>query len=241
VTANVDQPILRENDRVAGALRDQFLRSGTLCLNLISSPGAGKTALLERTLATIEPGIRTAVVTGDIQTDNDARRLIKYGFPVRQISTAGICHLDAVMIARTLSDWDLDALDLLLIENVGNLVCPTSYDLGEHAKIVLLSVTEGDDKPQKYPGIFRRAELALITKIDLLPHVQFSVSLAIENAKALQPAIQYRCLSTLTGQGFESWMQWLTSRLDAVKPTSRSESYVAQNLGATPCGQLRSR
>jgi hydrogenase nickel incorporation protein HypB len=215
VTVSVDQPILRENDRIARRLRQQFHASGTLCLNFISSPGAGKTTFLERTLAQLPPGIRTAVVTGDIQTDNDARRLGRYGFPVQQITTGGICHLDAAMVERSLSQWKVDELDLLMIENVGNLVCPTSYDLGEHAKIVLLSVAEGDDKPQKYPGIFRKAELVVITKVDLLPYVSFSADSAVAYARAIRPGIDHICLSAITGAGFDGWMSWLQKRLDA--------------------------
>lgn len=226
MNVQVNQPILRENDKIAAELRQEFQRAGTLCLNLISSPGAGKTTLLERTLAALNPDIRTAVVTGDIQTDNDARRLARYGFPVRQITTGGICHLDAAMVRRSLSGWNLDELDLFLIENVGNLVCPTSYDLGEHAKVVLLSVTEGEDKPQKYPGIFRKAELVLLTKTDLLPHVQFDLRNAIAHTQALRREIDYICLSAVTGRGLNDWMRWLTNRIRAVR---------AQKEGALPC------
>src|SRR5262249_29470058 len=150
--------VLSENDRVAAELREQFHRHDIFCVNLISSPGSGKTSLLEKTLASFGPNERVAVLTGDIQTDNDAQRLARYGFPVRQICTGGACHLDARMIQRSLEGWDLGSLDLLFIENVGNLVCPTSYDLGEHHKIVLLSVTEGEDKPLKYPATFFKAD-----------------------------------------------------------------------------------
>ena len=146
--------VLSENQIVAESLRERFRSHGVLCLNLISGPGSGKTTLLERTLASFDPATRVCVLTGDIQTDNDARRLAQYGFPVQQITTGGTCHLDARMIEKHLAAWDLDGIDLLFIENVGNLVCPSSYDLGEASKIVLLSVTEGDDKPLKYPSIF---------------------------------------------------------------------------------------
>ena len=161
-----------------------------LAVNLISSPGSGKTALLERTLEDFAPGTRVAVVTGDIQTDNDARRLARFGYPVKQITTGGACHLDARMVEKSLASWDLASLDLLIIENVGNLVCPTSYDLGEAAKIVLLSVTEGEDKPLKYPGIFHRAELMVLTKIDLLPYVPFDIAAARVNARKVHPAME---------------------------------------------------
>ena len=148
----VNTSILNENERIAAHLRDEFAASGTVCLNFISSPGSGKTALLEKTLELLPREMRAAVLTGDLQTDNDARRLARYGYPVRQITTVGACHLDARMIEKHLEGWRLADIDLLLIENVGNLVCPTSYELGEEAKIVVLSVTEGEDKPLKYPG-----------------------------------------------------------------------------------------
>jgi hydrogenase nickel incorporation protein HypB len=156
-----------------------------------------------------------AVLTGDIQTDNDARRLARYGFPVRQITTAGACHLDARMIEKALADWDLSAMDTLFIENVGNLVCPTSYDLGEQAKIVLLSVTEGEDKPLKYPGIFYKAELAILTKTDLLPYVPFDLAAARANARSIHPDIEILELSATTGAGMEQWRAWLAQRKPA--------------------------
>ncbi len=212
INAPIEGKILRENDRIAAELRDAFELRGLVCLNFISAPGSGKTALLERTLTALPAGTRAAVLTGDIQTDNDARRIARAGFPVKQISTGGICHLDAGMVARALADWDLDAIDLLFIENVGNLVCPTSFDLGEHAKIVLLSVTEGEDKPEKYPGIYRRAELVLITKADLLPYVEFDVARARALAAHIHPAIRQILLSSRTGEGMADWMEWLRAR-----------------------------
>ena len=210
-TVPIEGKILRENDRLASQLREAFERRGLLCLNFISAPGSGKTTLLERTLTALPAGTRAAVLTGDIQTDNDARRIARAGFPVKQVSTGGICHLDASMVARALADWDLDGIELLFIENVGNLVCPTSFDLGERAKIVLLSVTEGEDKPEKYPGIYRRAELALITKADLLPYVDFDVARARALAAQVHPAIQQIVLSCRTGEGMEEWQAWLAA------------------------------
>jgi hydrogenase nickel incorporation protein HypB len=204
--------VMRENDRIAAELRAGFENDGTLCLNLISSPGAGKTTLLERTLAALPAAARVAVLTGDIQTDNDARRLARFNFPVRQITTGGACHLDARMIAAALSDWSLPPLEILFIENVGNLVCPASYDLGEHAKIALLSVTEGDDKPLKYPGIFSRAELMVLNKTDLLPHVDFRIPVAVENARRIQPALEVIEVSCASGAGLDRWMHWLEAR-----------------------------
>jgi hydrogenase nickel incorporation protein HypB len=210
--APIEGKILRENDRIASGLRDAFERRGLLCLNFISAPGSGKTTLLERTLAGLPAGTRAAVLTGDIQTDNDARRIARAGFPVQQISTGGICHLDASMVARALAAWNLDAIDMLFIENVGNLVCPAGFDLGEHAKIALLSVTEGEDKPEKYPGIYRRAELVLITKADLLPYVDFDVARARALAEHIHPAIQHIVVSGVTGEGMAEWQQWLAAR-----------------------------
>jgi hydrogenase nickel incorporation protein HypB len=170
--------VLNENQIIAESLRERFREHGILCLNLISAPGSGKTALLERTLASLDRSTRVCVLTGDIQTDNDARRLAQYGFPVQQITTGGTCHLDGRMIEKHLAAWNLDDIDLLFIENVGNLVCPSSYDLGEASKIVLLSVTEGEDKPLKYPSIFFKSDLFLLTKIDLLPYVPFDIDVA---------------------------------------------------------------
>src|ERR1700751_5596469 len=178
----LEQKVLSQNDRVAASLRDRFRQHDVFCLNLISSPGSGKTSLLERTLAVLPKAAKAAVLTGDIQTENDARRLKRFGFPTKQITTGGTCHLDARMIDRHLADWDLSQLDILFIENVGNLVCPSSYDLGEAAKIVVLSVTEGEDKPLKYPSIFFKAELLVLSKTDLLPHVPFDTEIAEQNA-----------------------------------------------------------
>ncbi len=208
----LERKVLSENERIASTLRAEFEKRGILVLNFISSPGSGKTALLERTLEGFAPGTRVAVLTGDIQTDNDAMRLARYGYPVRQITTAGACHLDARMVERALEGWDLDRLDLLLIENVGNLVCPTSYDLGEDGKIVVLSVTEGEDKPLKYPGIFFKSELMILNKIDLLPYVPFRVELARENAQRVHPGIEMLETSCTTGAGLDAWQAWLTAR-----------------------------
>ena len=208
----LERKVLAENHRIALRLRSLFRDHGILCLNLISSPGSGKTSLLERTLETLPNEKRVAVLTGDIQTDNDAQRLARFGFKVRQITTGGTCHLDARMIERALEDWNLDELDLLLIENVGNLVCPSSYDLGEHAKIVLLSVTEGEDKPLKYPSIFLRAELMVLNKVDLLPYVPFDLASARENAQRIHPGIEILEVSCLTGQGLDAWRRWLEGR-----------------------------
>jgi len=205
----VEKKVLSENDRLAAESRHRYHEQNILCVNLISSPGSGKTTLLEKTLASLPQSSAVAVLTGDIQTDNDARRLSHYGFPVRQIVTGGTCHLDARMVDRHLNELGFRGPGLLFIENVGNLVCPSSYDLGEAAKIVLLSVTEGEDKPLKYPGIFHRASLMILTKTDLLPHVEFNPDLALENARKIHPEIDYIALSSRTGEGFEKWLSWL--------------------------------
>jgi hydrogenase nickel incorporation protein HypB len=205
----LEKKVLSENDRIAAELREQFREHGVLCLNLISSPGSGKTALLERTLESLPQAERVAVLTGDIQTENDANRLRRFGFPVKQITTGGTCHLDARMIERHLADWSLEDIDLLLIENVGNLVCPSSYDLGEAAKIVMLSVTEGEDKPLKYPAIFFKSELLVLNKTDLLPYVSFDVSAAEENARRVHPGMEIVRVSCTTRDGLAEWLAWL--------------------------------
>jgi hydrogenase nickel incorporation protein HypB len=213
----LEQKVLSENDRVAGELRERFRENGVLCLNLISSPGSGKTSLLERTLESFPRDMRVAVLTGDIQTENDVARLRRFGFPAKQITTGGTCHLDARMIERHLADWDLKNLDLLLIENVGNLVCPASYDLGEAAKVVLLSVTEGEDKPLKYPSIFFKADLCVINKIDLLPYVPFELADAVENARKVHPGMEIIKVSCLTRSGLREWMNWLEEKRRSIE------------------------
>jgi len=216
----LERKVLSENDKIAAALRARFQEHGILCLNIISSPGSGKTSLLERTLESLPSHDRVAVLTGDIQTDNDAARLRRFHFPVKQITTGGTCHLDARMIETHLADWRLEDLDLLFIENVGNLVCPSSYDLGEAAKIVLLSVTEGEDKPLKYPSIFFKSDLLVLTKTDLLPYVPFDINAAAENARRIHPGIEIVKVSCLTGNGLHEWLMWLGERRRAAKPLS---------------------
>jgi hydrogenase nickel incorporation protein HypB len=213
----LEKKVLSENDRIAAELRARFEEHGVFCLNFLSSPGAGKTTLLERTLEGFAREERVAVLTGDIQTDNDARRLARFGFPVKQITTGGACHLDARMVERALAAWRLDELDLLLIENVGNLVCPASYDLGEAAKVVLLSVAEGDDKPLKYPAVFFRSDLLILNKIDLLPHVPFNIAAARENARRVHQGIEILEVSALSGAGLEDWSRWLEARRRAAR------------------------
>jgi hydrogenase nickel incorporation protein HypB len=208
----VEQKVLNENQRIALELRQRFADNDVLCLNFVSSPGSGKTTLLEKTLAAFGPEEKVAVLTGDLQTENDAKRLARYGFPVQQIVTGGVCHLDGRMIERHLEPWSLADIDVLFIENVGNLVCPSSYDLGEECKIVLLSTTEGEDKPLKYPSIFAKSALMLLTKVDLLPYVPFDPELARENARRVNPQIEIIDVSSTTGEGLDRWMEWLQRR-----------------------------
>jgi hydrogenase nickel incorporation protein HypB len=216
----LEHKVLSENERIAAELRAAFEEQGVLCLNLISSPGSGKTSLLECTLESLPPGQRAAVLTGDIQTDNDAARLKRFGFAVKQITTGGTCHLDARMIQRHLADWSLADLDILFIENVGNLVCPSSYDLGETAKIVVFSVTEGEDKPLKYPSIFLKSELLVLNKIDLLPYVPFDLEAAVQNARRVHPGMEILKVSCLTGNGLHDWLTWLTRHRLTAKPAA---------------------
>jgi hydrogenase nickel incorporation protein HypB len=208
----VEKKVLNENQILAEQLRERYRQHGILCVNLISAPGSGKTLLLEKTLERFDRGMRVVVLTGDLQTENDALRLAKFGFPVKQIVTGGTCHLDARMVEKHLADWKLEEIDLLIVENVGNLVCPSSYDLGEDAKIVLLSTTEGEDKPLKYPSIFFKSELMVMTKIDLLPYLPFSAELAKENARRVHPGMEILELSSTTGEGLDAWMKWLEER-----------------------------
>jgi hydrogenase nickel incorporation protein HypB len=217
----VEKKVLNENQRIAAELRDKFREHKILVLNVISSPGSGKTTLLEKTLQTFDKSkTRVVVLTGDIQTENDAKRLARWGYPVKQIVTGGTCHLDAKMIEKHLADWPLDTFDILLIENVGNLVCPSSYDLGEHAKVVILSVTEGEDKPLKYPSIFFKSELMILSKTDLLPYVPFDAELSKANARSVHPGIEIVEVSSSTGAGMAEWMKWIEKKLEEVKSSS---------------------
>lgn len=201
--------ILKENDRVARALRERFTRAGVTVVSLVSSPGAGKTTLLARTLTALQAHGRVAALVGDLATDYDAQRLAATGAAVRQITTGTLCHLEAAMVAQTLEGWDLDQLDWLMLENVGNLVCPATFDLGETLRVVLLSVTEGEDKPRKYPPIFHTADAVLLTKIDLADVVGFDRALVRQHLAAVRPGIPVLELSARTGQGMEQWLSWL--------------------------------
>jgi hydrogenase nickel incorporation protein HypB len=205
--------ILKKNDELARGLRDRFDTAGVLVLNLVSSPGTGKTAFLERTLRALrEQGSRVAALVGDLETDNDARRLAASGAPVRQINTHGICHLEAEMVSKHLEDWEgveLGGLDYLFIENVGNLVCPSSYDLGERVRVALLSVTEGEDKPLKYPTLFNSSDAAVITKMDIADAVGFDREAALKNIREIRPNIRIIETSAKTGAGMDAWLGYL--------------------------------
>ena len=202
--------ILNKNDGIAHGLRARLQAAGILTVNLVSSPGAGKTAFLQRTLRTLkERGLATAALVGDLATDNDARRLAEAGVPVKQINTDGRCHLEAQMIVDYLADWKLEELDYLFIENVGNLVCPSSYDLGEELRVVLLSVTEGEDKPLKYPGIFNSADVAVLTKMDLAAACEFDLAAACEAIESVRPGMQILPVSAKTGHGMDDWLAYL--------------------------------
>ncbi len=204
--AEVRQHVLKKNDVLARELRDRFRHAGVFVASLVSSPGAGKTAFLEATLRTLSGSQRVAALVGDLATDRDARRLQATGVPVRQITTGTVCHLDAQMVEAALEGWDLAQLDVLFIENVGNLVCPASYDLGEGLRVVLLSVTEGEDKPVKYPTIFNTADLAVITKSDLGPVTGFDRDDARRYIEEVRPGLPVIEVSARTGAGMDVWL-----------------------------------
>lgn len=206
----VRQGILKKNDQLAEGLRGRYRDADVCVVDLVSSPGAGKTAFLEETLRRMtETGQRVAALVGDLATENDAKRLERSGAPVRQIETHGICHLEAEMIDRHLEGWDLSELDYLFIENVGNLVCPSSYDLGEDARVVLHAVTEGEDKPLKYPTIFNSSDVAMITKIDLAEVCEFDREACYENIRSVRPGIPILESSAKRGIGFDAWLGYL--------------------------------
>jgi hydrogenase nickel incorporation protein HypB len=212
--------ILKENDVVARALRRTFREADVFVVSLVSSPGAGKTMFLEKTLTALRPQFRTAALVGDLATDNDAQRLARSKVPVRQITTGTTCHLEAKMVQTALSDWNLNDLDLLFIENVGNLVCPASYDLGEHLRLVFFSVTEGEDKPLKYPTIFNTADLAIITKSDLAEAAEFDDAAARKNIQTVRPGMPILRVSAKRGDGMSDWLTLVAKRLAEFRDAS---------------------
>jgi hydrogenase nickel incorporation protein HypB len=213
--------VLKQNDLLARELRDRFRRSGVYVVSLVSSPGSGKTAFLEKLLSHLSVDHRVAALVGDLATENDAARLRRAASQVRQITTGTICHLDAEMVRKALEGWSLESLDFLFIENVGNLVCPSSYDLGEELRLVLLSTTEGEDKPLKYPTIFNGADVAVITKMDLAAAAEFDLPTVQRNIQMVRPGIRVLEVSSKTGQGMDATVSLLQeARAPAFHPTT---------------------
>ncbi len=213
----VNTPVLQDNQAAAMGNRRLFQERGLYVCNIMSGPGAGKTTLLEQTLEALQGRLRVGIIEGDLQTSADADRLAKLGAPTYQINTGGACHLDARLIHDALHHFDLDMLDALIIENVGNLVCPAEFDLGEHDKIMLLSVTEGDDKPSKYPLMFHEARVLLLNKMDLIDFTNFDADRAIRDARDLNLDLDVFPVSCRTGDGLDAWFSWLTHRIDRVR------------------------
>jgi len=209
----VEKKVLSKNDEFAALVRDRFRERGTVAINILGSPGSGKTSLVERTAAWTRGRVPAAALSGDQATDNDARRIREAGLPALQITTGNECHLNAERILAVLDAPEVRNARLLLIENVGNLICPAAYDLGEDAKVAVLSVPEGDDKPEKYPALFQRAELLVINKIDMLALTDFSVDRAVAHARSVAPHLDAVALSTRTGEGLTLWFQWIENRL----------------------------
>jgi hydrogenase nickel incorporation protein HypB len=221
--------VLKKNDLLAAELRQRFQQAGLLVVNLVSSPGTGKTAFLQRTLRELlARGQKVAALVGDLETENDARRLAESGAPVRQINTHGICHLEAEMVAKHLDGWKLEEFEFLFIENVGNLVCPSSYDLGEDLRAALLSVTEGEDKPLKYPTMFNSADVAVITKMDLSAACEFDRETTRRNLLEIRPGIRIFETSAKTGAGLQEWLDFLATERAArrgVPATANSSAH----------------
>lgn len=219
----VRKNVLKQNDVIARSLRERFQSEGVYVVSLVSSPGAGKTTFLENTLTLLRDRYRVAALVGDLATENDAMRLARSGAPVKQITTGTLCHLEAAMVQSAMKGWDTANLDFLFIENVGNLVCPSSYDLGEDLRLVLMSVTEGEDKPLKYPTIFNSADVAVVTKMDLAPAVEFDEHAAIANIQAVRPGMKILKVSAKSGSGLDVYLQHLVQLADA-KSAAHAES-----------------
>jgi hydrogenase nickel incorporation protein HypB len=226
----IERKVLEKNDEIARQNRERFKRHGVFVINMVSSPGAGKTSILEQTLGTLRTAVHVAVIEGDVQTDLDAQRVSKFDIPAVQIVTRGGCHLEANLVQDALGAIDLQQIDLLIIENVGNLVCPANYDLGEDAKVVVASTTEGDDKPLKYPAMFRNASVLLINKLDLVPYVNARPEVLRANALAVNPHLQIFETSCVTRQGLDTWTGWLAA--------AAKEKRVKGRQGADGSGQV---
>ena len=205
----VERKVLQKNDILAAENRNLFKSKGIFSFNLLSSPGSGKTSIVEKTIELLSNKIKMAVIEGDVQTDLDAKRVEKFNVPVVQIVTNGGCHLEANLVQESFGSMNTDDLDLLIIENVGNLVCPASYDLGEDLKIVIVSTTEGDDKPLKYPAMFKKASVMILNKIDLVPYVNCDPELMEKNALSINPNLKLFLTSCTTGKGFGAWTEWI--------------------------------
>ncbi|MDD2554887.1 MAG: hydrogenase nickel incorporation protein HypB [Syntrophaceticus sp.] len=217
VKVRMAAPVLQQNDEVAGENRELFNKKNVFVLNLMSSPGSGKTSILEKTIGKLSKLLKLGVIEGDIYTTRDAERIEKFGVPVVQINTDGACHLDARMVKPTLEDFDLDELDLLIVENVGNLVCPAEFDLGEDARAAVLSITEGNDKPVKYPLVFRQSKVVLLNKIDLLPYTDCEIELLEEDLKKINPELELFQVSARLDEGFAPWIAWLEEQVGLKK------------------------
>jgi len=217
------KPILEKNDRTAARNRQLFDEKGVFVVDLMASPGSGKTSTILATIQALRDRYRIAVIEGDIASDVDARKIKAHGIPAVQVNTGGACHLESEMIARAVSVLDLDQLDLIILENVGNLVCPTDFYLGEHAKVMILSVPEGHDKPLKYPGVFQVSQAIILNKIDTMPVFDFDQDAFTASVKQLNPAAPIFPMSATKGEGVEPWAQWLAERIDALKAQQAGE------------------
>ena len=211
--------VISENERLAQANREKYAREGTFVINLVSSPGSGKTRLIEETAKRLRDELRMLVLTGDLMTENDARRVARHGVEAVQITTGGACHLDARMVEEKLAPHKDKPYDLVIVENVGNLVCPSSYDLGEDLKVLLIAVGEGDDKPLKYPPMVTASEVLVVNKTDLMEHTDSDPDLIVENARRIKPDLSVFKTSCKTGDGIDEWIEWLRSRLTRKRRT----------------------
>ncbi|HEX4000305.1 MAG TPA: hydrogenase nickel incorporation protein HypB [Pirellulales bacterium] len=233
----VRQKILKKNDELARSMREEFARRGVFVTNMVSGPGAGKTELLKHTLAALQRSYRSAAVVGDLATENDALRLATSGAPVKQILTGTMCHLEAEMVHSALHNWDMSRFDFLFIENVGNLVCPSSWDLGEDLRVLLFAVTEGEDKPLKYPTLINTADVVLLSKMDIADAVGFDLDLALRNIQLARPGAEVIQISARTGAGMDTWLEYLRRRLEqkrrAMPPVEESTPLLAEQL----CGE----
>jgi len=218
----VRRNVLKQNDIIARGLRDRFRDAGVFVVSLVSSPGSGKTTFLEKTLTDLQPQYQVAALVGDLATENDAVRLARSKAPVKQITTGTLCHLEAAMVENALAEWDLIKLDFLFIENVGNLVCPSSYDLGENLRLVLMSVTEGEDKPLKYPTIFNSADVAVVSKDDLAAAVEFDWEAARKSIESVRPGMKIFRVSAKTGQGMQEYLEFLGRLLAEQRAVART-------------------